>query len=192
MMLQLVLIGFKINFPLVLMKLSWPRLILKCGFGTNYAEIKHFHSGNDMFTVDIVWEYCVKEHQAMSFSGVGANCWTVHAEHTLYTTMKWWKPICYMFHWIGLNMMLITYFYGHLPSQLSTRLHHRLNYYQNAHEDFQNLCLRMSYFCVWPQASRCSENFQLELTCLVGSVSWLLQWALIFGDQYQEFYKSLC
>ena len=76
------------------------------------AEIKHIHINNQVFTADVFPTDCTEKHQSQSFSGVGTHHQNAHASCT------WHERSCYMFHFIGPNMVLTIWHYGHLLSSM--------------------------------------------------------------------------
>ena len=84
------------------------------------AEIKHY-SDNGVFTSDIFNDDCIAKHQSQSFSGIGAHHQNAHAEHAIQTICTWQELSCYMSHFIGLNILLMIWLYGHLLSSMLAR-----------------------------------------------------------------------
>ena len=96
---------------------------------------------------------CTEKCQSQSFSGVCPHQQNANSEHAILTIMSWHQPTCNMFHFIGLNVVLMIWHYGCLLSSMLDGC-------------------TMGYLA--QQASKWSENSEMESTCLDRSAPWFL------------------
>ena len=82
------------------------------------AEVKNTQSDNNVFPANVFHADCIEKHQSQSFSGIGTHHQMLVLSMPFRQLCTWHKPSCYMFHFIGLIMVLMIWHYSHLLSSI--------------------------------------------------------------------------
>ena len=119
MMPQLSLSGSKIKYILILVKLLFPKLALKSGFGIQLAQKSSTFTLTMVSLLLISFMQIVLQNINLSFFQELVHIIKMHALNMLFRQLwTWQEPSCYMFHFIGLNMALMILHHCHLLSNM--------------------------------------------------------------------------